>query len=366
MEIPILVWGRLTLINVVLDALPTYMLTLFPIQPGAVQRLDQIRRSFFWQGNNTKKGYHLVKWKELISSKKQGGLGIKNLKNQSKALKMKWLWRYTHETHSLWKRVITSKYGELDGWMTEEANNPYGSLFGDLSETSGLFYDRTIADMWALQGWDLNFRRNLNDWEIPRLIEFFKILEAFQGLKNGVDRLWWNGHNKGAYKVSSGYKLLNSTVAQNSIWPWKQIWRTKAPLKVACFSWLLAKEVVLTHENLRKRNIILVMHCCLCGEAAETVGHLFLHCRITDQLWKIFINYNGQCLARLLTLYLVGKKLGREQKTGATRESYHFVYGGPSGRREMLGVSKIGVEQYKKSKQIVFCFCVFGVQGTPL
>uniref|UniRef100_A0A0V0ID10 Putative ovule protein n=1 Tax=Solanum chacoense TaxID=4108 RepID=A0A0V0ID10_SOLCH len=50
--------------------------------------------------------------------------------------------------------------------------------------------------MWAFQGWELNFRRNLNDWEIPRLIKFFKILEAFQGLKNGVDRLWWNGHKQ--------------------------------------------------------------------------------------------------------------------------------------------------------------------------
>lgn len=50
---------------------------------------------------------------------------------------------------------------------------------------------------------------------------------------------------------------------------------------------------MLTHENLRKRNIILVTHCCLCGEAVETVGNLFLHCRITDQLWKIFINLRG-------------------------------------------------------------------------
>ena len=30
-----------------------------------------------------------------------------------------------HETLSLWEKVITAKYGELDGWMTEEANNPY-------------------------------------------------------------------------------------------------------------------------------------------------------------------------------------------------------------------------------------------------
>ncbi|XP_047259928.1 uncharacterized protein LOC124892763, partial [Capsicum annuum] len=50
---------------------------------------------------------------------------MKNLKNQSKAMKMKWLWRYAHEQHSLWKKVIKLKYGELDGWVTKEANNPY-------------------------------------------------------------------------------------------------------------------------------------------------------------------------------------------------------------------------------------------------
>ncbi|KAG5620466.1 hypothetical protein H5410_005684 [Solanum commersonii] len=50
--------------------------------------------------------------------------------------------------------------------------------------------------------------------------------------------------------------------------------------------------------------------------------------------------YNGQCLARLLTLYLVGKKLGRELKAGATGEPSQPVYSGPSGRRGMLGFSR--------------------------
>ncbi|WMV32996.1 hypothetical protein MTR67_026381 [Solanum verrucosum] len=38
--------GRLTLINSVLDALPTYMMSLFPIPPGVINRLDSIRRVF--------------------------------------------------------------------------------------------------------------------------------------------------------------------------------------------------------------------------------------------------------------------------------------------------------------------------------
>ncbi|XP_059284834.1 uncharacterized protein LOC132038129 [Lycium ferocissimum] len=83
--------GRLTLINSVLDALPTYMMSLFPIPAGIIKRLDSIRRNFLWQGNWNKerKGYHLVKWKSLLVGKRYGGLGIKNLEIHSKALRMK-------------------------------------------------------------------------------------------------------------------------------------------------------------------------------------------------------------------------------------------------------------------------------------
>ena len=59
---------------------------------------------------------------------------------------------------------------------------------------------------------------------------------------------------------------------------------------MSCFTWLLAKQDVLTQENLMKRGIQLSPRCSLCGEEAETVNHLFLHCRITNILWSIFIN----------------------------------------------------------------------------
>ncbi|CAN4084842.1 unnamed protein product [Withania somnifera] len=64
--------GRLTLSNSVLDALPTYMMTLFSIPAGAIKRLDSIRRTFLWQGNKEEKGFHLVKWKAFITCKKTG------------------------------------------------------------------------------------------------------------------------------------------------------------------------------------------------------------------------------------------------------------------------------------------------------
>ena len=80
---------------------------------------------------------------------------------------------------------------------------------------------------------------------------------------------------------------------QPSLWPWKQIWKPKIPFKVSCFTWLLAREAILTHENLKKRKFSMCSRCYLCGEEVETVNHLFLQCRIISQLWRIFISLRG-------------------------------------------------------------------------
>ncbi|KAG5612314.1 hypothetical protein H5410_023595 [Solanum commersonii] len=66
-------------------------------------------------------------------------------------------------------------------------------------------------------------------------------------------------------------------------------------------------------------------------------------------------------LARLLTLCTVRRKLELEPGTGAFREPFQHTFGGLSGRRGVLEVLKIGVGQFRGSKHIVFCFCVFGV-----
>lgn len=58
--------GRLTLVNTVLDALPSYMMSLFPIPAKVTKRLDAIRRNFLWQGSEDKRKYHLVKWEKLL------------------------------------------------------------------------------------------------------------------------------------------------------------------------------------------------------------------------------------------------------------------------------------------------------------
>ena len=101
-----------------------------------------------------------------------------------------------------------------------------------------------------------------------------------------------------------------------------QIWKAKVPLKVTCFTWLLAKEAVLTRDNLRKRNNIQVTHCSLCGEATEIVRHF---------LWKIFINLRGiqrtmPCkVVDTLSTWKKSRNWGKEQKLLEDHSSMHLV-----------------------------------------
>ena len=77
--------GRLTLINSRLDALPIYLMSVFPLPPKAEERIDALRRNFLWNGERIQR-ISFGQWKTVILSKKQGGLGIRNLKKQNKAL----------------------------------------------------------------------------------------------------------------------------------------------------------------------------------------------------------------------------------------------------------------------------------------
>jgi len=124
------------------------------------------------------------------------------------------------------------------------------------------------------------------------VVEFQDSVGSFSNLTE-KDLLVWQNDTKGQFSVNSIYKELNKNAGQETEWPWKSIWKPKVPYKVNCFMWLLTKEAVLTHENLKKRGYQLASRCTLCEEHAETINHLFLHCTWTEQLWRMFICLKG-------------------------------------------------------------------------
>ena len=72
----------------------------------------------------------------------------------------------------------------------------------------------------------------------------------------------------------------------------KGLWKLKAPLKIKIFLWYLRTDVVLTKDNLVKRNWHGSKQYCFCHKD-ETIKHLFFECRFARVVWSVFQAASG-------------------------------------------------------------------------
>ena len=131
------------------------------------------------------------------------------------------------------------------------------------------------------------------------------------------------------------------------------------------FCVVLAKEAVLTQDNLMKRGIPLCSICLFCGKTVETINHLFLHCRVTSQLRRLFLNLKEMSWvmpSKITEAIQSWEEAGMQSKS---RERWRIVFllsfGGKYGRRGILDVLIVQKTACKKSSLIACCYYVFGV-----
>jgi hypothetical protein len=121
-------WGRVTLVKVVLESIDVYWLSLAKI-PKSILNTIRIRMfNFLCTGKKIKEGIHLVSWNQLEKPKNMGGWGIKNIYSFGKALAAKSLWRCLM-TQGLWHEVVVKKYlkkKSVVDWFRERRKNWVG------------------------------------------------------------------------------------------------------------------------------------------------------------------------------------------------------------------------------------------------
>jgi hypothetical protein len=89
----------------------------------------------------------------------------------------------------------------------------------------------------------------------------FNLLYSFRMSRVYEDRICWTPSKRRMLEVRSFYRVLCPPAG--SSFPWKNIWRNKAPPRVAFFIWTTMLGKILTLDNLRKMHALcdgLVLH----------------------------------------------------------------------------------------------------------
>ena len=136
---------------------------------------------------------------------------------------------------------------------------------------------------------EFQLQKVLNDWEIGSSRDATNA-GWFKGTNLEVDVMIWKHNHDGMLSVSRLYNRKVKELPGEISGPWSKVWKNKVPTKVRCFSWLVARRACLTHEKLQRRGFEIASWCSLCNETNETNSHLFLHCKVTAQLWAIFLS----------------------------------------------------------------------------
>ena len=228
--------GRVVLINSVLFGMFNFWAKVFLLPQEVIQRVTNICRNFLWEGSDTYSRAPYIAWDTVCTSRKQGGLGVKNLLLWNQASIAKLVWDIARKKDCLWIQWIHGRYLKGKDW------------------------------------WDYSLK-NYASWYWKKLL---KVRDIFQN------------YPKVEYKVKEGYDWLCKSNA-NHAWT-KIIWSRLSIPRHSIIAWMLMHQKLPVLGRLGKYNALPSMECRMCNQNLETQDHLFFACEFAQGLWRMMFS----------------------------------------------------------------------------
>lgn len=109
--------GRLELIISVLHSLTNFWLSAFTLPSACIEEINKLCSAFLWSGPSLNARKAKISWTEVSKPKKEGGLGLRPLKEVNTVSCLKLIWRIASSHPSLWVRWIkTTLIGNKSFW----------------------------------------------------------------------------------------------------------------------------------------------------------------------------------------------------------------------------------------------------------
>ncbi|KQJ87082.2 hypothetical protein BRADI_4g09250v3 [Brachypodium distachyon] len=298
-------------------------------------KMNAVIRDFWWTGvqeENQKKPLYLKAWAEICKSKKEGGLGIRNLEAVNKAILVNSAWKIVITNYSTTARILKSKYFPYTSFWKAPTNIPKSAFWSSILkvreslinavtlqiskgntciwsspwcpfwnnihdslfiQNSGFLYPATIKDLWI---------PNTKVWNMQLLVTLFGqqkaniVSQIPINASDNEDILIWKHTpsgictSKSAYQIfSPGFYGLNAgphqILSEKSRHIIHAIWLNKdMPPRVQVFGWRLMRQAISSGCRAAARSFHIDKKCCRCG-ADENDFHLFFSCHFVHAVW---------------------------------------------------------------------------------
>jgi len=296
-------------------------MSTFKLHKTVIKQIDKYRKHCLWRGAdiNAKKPPSAA-WETVCLPKKEGGLGVLNLRTQNEALLLKNLHKFFNRADIPWVNLIWESYynnGSLTG-IRKKGSFWWRDNLKLLDSYKGMAMVH-IKDSASCYLWDDLWLNSVPKIQYPELFSFAKkphitvrgAIDAFgpsalfhlplsdaaylqltdlAGKLNSLQinseaDIWayiWGSpffSSAKAYIHLTGHRLVHAAF----IWLWKSACQNKHKV----FFWLLLKDRLSTRELPRRRNMELPDYNCVhCNTPTEeTLEHLFLHCPFAHNCW---------------------------------------------------------------------------------
>jgi hypothetical protein len=321
--------GKEILLKAVIQAIPTYTMSVFQLPKTLCNEINAMMSRFWWGHKENDRKVAWMNWGKMGRQKEKGGMGFRDIECFNLALLAKQGWRIIQNPDSLVGRIFKEKYfRHVDFMKSNLGPNPsyaWRSIWNAIPLLKkGLIWrvgDGNSIKIWG-DKWvpnpisyevqspirffdqDARVSRLIDEatkwWNIELVSDIFNREEATAICTLGIcpgrqkDKLIWAGTKNGCFSVRSAYHLAKSygeaevgscSNGDKEKVFWNMIWRIPVSRVVQHFLWKACNNILPTKENLYKKRITEDSLCPVCKSEIETVGHILWSCESSKDVW---------------------------------------------------------------------------------
>ncbi|WJX92273.1 hypothetical protein P8452_73938 [Trifolium repens] len=316
--------GKDVMIKSVLQAIPSYIMSVYLIPDSIISDIERMLNSFWWGDGSNHKGIRWLAWDKLAKPKVVGGLGYRDFHAFNMSLIAKQAWKFVAEPDKLVSRIFKARYFPRSSiFYAKLGNNPsyvWRSVWksrdvlsigcrwkiGDGSKIK-VMSDPWICgnDMLWVQSPQHQSTYNLfvNDllvqgmkiWDSQKILSLFAEPVASHILNTPLfeevteDRVVWNFENHGNYTVKSEYRnYINRKAVEDRLQVeggWNSLWSVAAPPKTKHLLWRICRGCLPTRVRLRGRYVQCPIECPFCSNNDEDEWHILFGCNESQGVW---------------------------------------------------------------------------------